>query len=138
MITFWVDGLPAAQGSKKHVGRGIMVEANRNLPAWRKAIAAAAREVHKGEPLDEPLITRLDFYLPKPKKPRWLVPATALDIDKLERAVNDGLQDGGLIKNDSRVVQSISEKHYAEERTGCQVTVVKHGATAVHIDFQPR
>ena len=138
MITFWVDGLPAAQGSKKHVGRGIMVEANKNLPAWRKAIAAAAREVQKGEPLDEPLITRLDFYLPKPKKPRWLVPATALDIDKLERAVNDGLQDGGLIKNDSRVVQSISEKHYAEERTGCQVTVFRHGATSVHIDFQPR
>ena len=53
MITFWVDGLPAAQGSKKHVGRGIMVEANKNLPAWRKAIAAAAREVYKGEPLDE-------------------------------------------------------------------------------------
>ena len=138
MITFWVDGLPAAQGSKKHVGRGIMVEANKNLPAWRKAIAAAAREVYKGEPLDEPLITRLDFYLPRPKKPRWLVPATALDIDKLERAVNDGLQDGGLIKNDSRVVQSISEKHYAEERTGCQVTVFRHGATSVHIDFQPR
>ena len=65
-----------------------------------------------------------------------VVPATTLDIDKLERAVNDGLQDGGLIKNDSRVVQSISEKHYAEERTGCQVTVVKHGATAVHIDFK--
>lgn len=115
-----------------------MVEANKNLPAWRKAVAAAAREVHKGEPLDEPLITRLDFYLPKPKKPRWLVPATAPDIDKLERAINDGLQDGGLIKNDSRVVQSITEKHYAKERTGCWVTVFKHGATAVHIDFQPR
>ena len=113
-----------------------MVEANKNLPAWRKAIAAAACEVHKGEPLDEPLITRLDFYLSKPKKPRWLVPATALDIDKLERAVNDGLQDGGLIKNDSRVVQSISEKHYAKDRTGCQVTVMKHGATAVHINFK--
>ena len=136
MITFWVDGLPAAQGSKKHVGRGIMIEANKNLPAWRKAIETTVAELHKGEPIDEPVIVRADFYLPKPKKPRWLVPATALDTDKLQRALGDGMEKGGLLRNDARIITWVATKHYAKDRTGCQVTVVKHGATSVHIDFK--
>ena len=138
MIAFWVDGLPAAQGSKKHVGRGIMVEANKNLPAWRKAIETTVAELHKGEPIDEPVIVRADFYLPKPKKPRWLVPATALDTDKLQRALGDGMEKGGLLRNDARIITWVATKHYAKDRTGCQVTVFRHGATSVHIDFQPR
>ena len=138
MITFWVDGLPAAQGSKKHVGRGIMVEANKNLPAWRKAIETTVAELHKGEPIDEPVIVCADFYLPKPKKPRWPTPATALDTDKLQRALGDGMEKGGLLRNDARIITWVATKHYAKDRTGCRVTVVKHGATAVHIDFQPR
>ena len=138
VITFWVDVLPAAQGSKKHVGRGLMVEANKNLPAWRKAIETTVAELHKGEPIDEPVIVRADFYLPKPKKPRWLTPATALDTDKLQRALGDGMEKGGLLRNDARIITWVATKHYAKDRTGCQVTVVKHGTTAVHIDFQPR
>ena len=136
MITFWVDGLPAAQGSKKHVGRGIMVEANKNLPAWRKAIETTVAELHKGEPIDEPVIVRADFYLPKPKRPRWLTPATALDTDKLQRALGDGMEKGGLLRNDARIITWVATKHYAKDRTGCQVTVFKHGATAVHINFK--
>ena len=138
MITFWVDGLPAAQGSKKHVGRGIMVEANKNLPAWRKAIETTVAELHKGEPIDEPVIVRADFYLPKPKKPRWPTPATALDTDKLQRALGDGMEKGGLLRNDARIIMWVATKHYAKDRTGCQVAVFRHSATAVHIDFQPR
>src|SRR5699024_7628655 len=78
MITFWVDGIPASQGSKRHVGNGRLIESDKKLPAWRKAIETTVAELHKGEPIDEPVIVRADFYLPKPKKPRWLTPATAL------------------------------------------------------------
>ena len=115
-----------------------MVEANKNLPAWRKAIETTVAELHRGEPIDEPVIVRADFYLPKPKKPRWLTPATALDTDKLQRALGDGMEKGGLLKNDARIITWVATKHYAKDRTGCQVTVMKHGATAVRIDFQPR
>ena len=138
MITFWVDGLPASQGSKRHVGNGRLIESDKKLPAWRKAIETTVAELHKGEPIDEPVIVRADFYLPKPKKPRWPTPATALDTDKLQRALGDGMEKGGLLKNDARIITWVATKHYAKDRTGCQVTVVKHGATAVHIDFQPR
>ena len=113
-----------------------MVEANKNLPAWRKAIETTVAELHKGEPIDEPVIVRADFYLPKPKKPRWLTPATALDTDKLQRALGDGMEKGGLLRNDARIITWVATKHYAKERTGCQVTVFKHGATAVHINFK--
>ena len=136
MITFWVDGLPASQGSKRHVGNGRLVESDKKLPAWRKAIETTVAELHKGDPIDEPVIVRADFYLPKPKKPRWWVPATALDTDKLQRALGDGMEKGGLLRNDARIITWVATKHYAKDRTGCQVTVVKHGATAVHIDFK--
>ena len=81
MITFWVDGIPASQGSKRHVGNGRLIESDKKLPAWRKAIETTVAELHKGDPIDEPVIVRADFYLPKPKKPRWLTPATALDTE---------------------------------------------------------
>ena len=136
MITFWVDGLPASQGSKRHVGNGRLIESDKKLPAWRKAIETTVAKLHKGEPIDEPVIVRADFYLPKPKKPRWLTPATALDTDKLQRALGDGMEKGGLLRNDARIITWVATKHYAKGRTGCQVTVVKHGATAVHIDFK--
>ena len=138
MITFWIDGNPGSQGSKRHVGNGRLVESDKKLPAWRKAIETTVAELHKGEPIDEPVIVRADFYLPKPKKPRWLTPATTLDTDKLQRALGDGMEKGGLLRNDARIITWVATKHYAKDRTGCQVTVVKHGATAVHIDFQPR
>lgn len=129
--------MPASQGSKRHVGRGIMIEANKQLPAWRKAIEDTAREIHKNEPIDQPVIVRADFFLPKPKRPRWLVPATALDLDKLQRALGDGLEKGGVLKNDSRIVTWIATKHYATDgRTGCQVTVFEHGKTATHFNFE--
>ena len=136
MITFWVDGLPASQGSKRHVGNGRLIESDKKLPAWRKAIETTVAELHKGDPIDEPVIVRADFYLPKPKKPRWWVPATALDTDKLQRALGDGMEKGGLLRNDARIITWVATKHYAKDRTGCQVTVVKHGSTAVHIDFK--
>lgn len=139
MITFWIDGIPASQGSKKHVGRGIMIEANKKLPAWRKAIEDKAREIHKGEPIDQPVIVRADFFLPKPKRPRWLVPATALDTDKLQRALGDGLEKGGVLKNDARIVTWVATKHYATDgRTGCQVTVFEHGKTTTHFNFEEK
>ena len=44
------DGVPAPQGSKKHVGRGRMVEASKTLPAWPAVEEAAPAEpAHGGD-----------------------------------------------------------------------------------------
>lgn len=35
-------GTPAPQGSKRHVGRGVMIESSKNLKPWREAVKYAA------------------------------------------------------------------------------------------------
>ena len=84
------------------------------LKGWRRTVAIAA---DRGIEFDAPVGVSLSFYLPKPKRPRWLVPAVKPDIDKLTRAVLDGLVDGGLLADDSRVVALKVTKHYVGEDT---------------------
>jgi len=42
-VTFRVEGMaPAPQGSKTHVGKGVMIESCRNVKPWRELVAQAA------------------------------------------------------------------------------------------------
>lgn len=126
MISFSVKGNPSPQGSKRHVGRGIMIEASRGLPAWRRAIIDAAQHAHQGEPLDGPLTVVLEIRLPNLKRPRWRKPATGLDLDKLQRAVGDALEKSGVITNDARICRWEAEKHYAKDGLpGATITIKK-------------
>ena len=135
MTAFFVEGLPSPQGSKKHIGNGRMIESSKTLPKWRKAIKAAAEQHHTGEPIDQPVKVTVDFFMPKPAKPMFDMPATAPDADKLERAVGDGLEQGGLLKNDSRIVGWCSWEHWAEEGepTGALIRV-----ELAHIGDRPK
>ena len=115
-ITLWVPGLPVPQGSKtiardRANTKQWLRDNNANaLKAWRLKVATQA---DIGVEFDVPVTVELSFYLPKPKKPRWPVPAVKPDIDKLTRAVLDGLVDGGMLSNDSRVVSCNLTKAYA-------------------------
>ena len=42
-VRFDVEGLPATQGSKSHVGKGRMVDSCKRLPEWRQLVALSAR-----------------------------------------------------------------------------------------------
>lgn len=42
IVEFFASGTPAPQGSKRHVGRGIMIESSRKVRPWRAAVVAAA------------------------------------------------------------------------------------------------
>lgn len=120
LVGFWVDGIPATQGSKtpNRGGRGFH-EADKKLPAWRDAIQVTSKglaAVLDGAPYDFPLLARLDVYLQAPAKSKfgqW--PAGKPDLDKLQRAVGDGLTAGGLIKDDARIVAWRARKHWTEE-----------------------
>ena len=46
---FAVFGLPAPQGSKRHVGEGRMVESSKRVKPWRRQVAAAYRDHCFGE-----------------------------------------------------------------------------------------
>ena len=41
-LTIVAYGQPAPQGSKRHVGKGVMVESSKKLRPWRQDVKAAA------------------------------------------------------------------------------------------------
>lgn len=44
VLAFATYGKPATQGSKRHLGNGISIEANKRLPAWRTDVREACRQ----------------------------------------------------------------------------------------------
>ena len=112
-VSFFIEGVPVPQGSKtvsQAKGRAWLRDANAaKLKPWRHVIAAHA---DLGVTFDCPVTVTLSFVLPRPKRPRWPVPAVKPDLDKLVRAVMDGLTDGGLLGDDARVVNLTASKRY--------------------------
>lgn len=113
LLDVFIPGHPATQGSKRHVGNGRMIEMDKKLPAWRQAIKLVCGIKYKGEPIDRPVKVTAVFYLPRPKRPRWDVPGTAVDTDKLCRALGDGLEQAGVLKNDARIIHWDAREQYA-------------------------
>ena len=124
-ITLHVAGVPAPQGSKKHVGGGRMVESSRALKPWRKRVrdaAAAAAEVHGT--IADPVHVDVLLVLPRPKRSKFTRPAGPPDLDKLQRAVGDGLEAGGIIANDSRIVSWHATKAWSRSPGGATGAVI--------------
>lgn len=132
MIKFRVNGIPAPQGSKRHVGGGRMVESSRAVGPWREAVrheAGVALWVDgswlPGTSL--PLSVTVVFVLARPlshwgganhdaghlrnSAPKF--PAKRPDLDKLARAVLDGLVAGGVMADDSQVCSLNCAKVFA-------------------------
>lgn len=143
-ITFRVLGLPQPKGSKTANAKGFGVRDSNaaRLRPWEQAVAAEAETCrHQVGQLAGPLGIDLTFRFPGPTgDPLWrkalgAVPmATMPDLDKLERAVWDGIQAGGLIENDSRIACQASAKfHVWDDWIGVRVVlrqlpIVKRGA----------
>lgn len=106
-----VYGRPAPQGSKRHVGHGIMIESSKAVKPWREAVKAACLDVTTApgwEPFDGPLAVRMVFTMPKPKsapKGRRTWPDRIPDVSKLVRSTEDALTDVGVWADDARVVE---------------------------------
>lgn len=125
MIHAFVPGVPISQGSV-NVYRGRIVAVSPKLRDWRLKIRTATMARHSGDPLDGPITVHLVFQMPRPKKPRWPIPAVKPDLDKLCRAVLDALsttkQLKGVITDDARVVSLTAQKTY-HGKPGVMVTV---------------
>ncbi|WP_067595321.1 AAA family ATPase [Nocardia terpenica] len=137
VTTLFVPGVPAPQGSKRHVGNGRMIESSPRLKPWRETVNAAARTA--GVPLYEgPVVLGMEFVLPRPKstpKTRPTPPATKRpDIEKLARAVADAI-DGIAYRDDSQVVAMPLAKRIAEpdEPSGVHIQIATYTAESVHI-----
>ena len=108
-VGFSVIGMPGPQGSKRHVGNGVMVESSAKVKPWRQDVRDAALLARNGAaPLDGPLVMRIVFTLPKPAsapKRKRTYPCKKPDLDKLLRSTLDALKTAGLIADDARVVE---------------------------------
>lgn len=123
-LIFTVEGHPAPQGSKRHVGNGRMIEASKRLHPWRDKVI----EVVRNQPIDQfttPVRVALEFRLPRPAKPKHELPISrqAGDIDKLCRAILDALTIGGLIIDDSYVINLTASKRYSPTLPGVTIKI---------------
>lgn len=115
---FEVPGKPIPQGSKHHVGNGIMVENQVDLGAWRDSIAVIARSAKaasggsRGGPFGACQLM-VHFRLARPKTVTRAMPSVPPDLDKLLRAVFDGLTASGTIEDDARICAVQATKTYA-------------------------
>lgn len=121
MITIVVRGIPAPQGSKTPLGNGRMRESSRAVAPWREAVRHETQhqlDPGKGYVRGVPLAVEVEFRLPRPvslpKKVRLPV-RKKNDIDKLLRAVLDGLAAGGAYVDDGQVTHVTMSKSFASD-----------------------
>lgn len=130
-LAFIVYGTPAPQGSKRHVGNGVMIESNaEHLRTWREDVKHAALTALEETPhwtRDYPMVAgHFVFTLPRPRahfrtgKFAHLLRDDAPhlhgvkpDLDKLVRSTGDALSAAGVYADDSRLAQLYAIKTYA-------------------------
>lgn len=128
-VLFFVPGKPAAQGSKRHVGGGRLIESSREVGPWRERVALQARVVMYGrELLDDGVVVDLTFVMPRPvSTPKRRTPAAIKrpDIDKMVRAIFDALTHV-VFADDSQVVELHAHKRLADigEMPGVHIEVL--------------
>lgn len=127
-----VPGTPRPQGSLRAFKNGGMAYSNAAvLEPWRMSITSYAREAMAScewnpcWPMTEPVRVDVLFLVErpaghygtgrnagvlKPNAPSY--PSTKPDVDKLARAILDGLTDAGVWRDDSQVVTLHARKRY--------------------------
>jgi Holliday junction resolvase RusA-like endonuclease len=119
VIEIRVIGLPAPQGSKRHVGNGMMIESSKNVKPWREAVKWAALEykMGHGSVMTEGAVEAvMVFTMPRPKSAKkGSRPSKKPDLSKLIRSTEDALTDAGAWEDDARVVTCWARKVFPGE-----------------------
>jgi Holliday junction resolvase RusA-like endonuclease len=123
-MKFTIEGTPRPQGSKRHVGDGIMVESSKYVKDWRAyAKLKATQMCSQSQRIEKPnaVLVTATFYFDRPKKHfrangtlRDDAPAFHVarpDAEKLMRALLDALT-GVCFHDDSQVAKQVIEKRY--------------------------
>ncbi len=138
-LSFFVPGVVSGQGSKRSVGRGVLVDMNKNLAPWRDSICYAARQaaqdqlnwrdVH-GPVFSGPVLFHLEATYARPKShyrtgrnahllrddaPYYK--SSAPDSDKACRAAGDAITQSGIWRDDALVADLRFTKRYVQQGT---------------------
>jgi len=132
-VSVWVDGRPAAQGSKRHVGNGRLIEQSKYVKPWREQIVSVFLQqpysVRKLWPILGEVHVSLGFVMPRPvSTPRRSTPPAVKkpDLDKLARAAFDAITMAEAWKDDSQVTRLLATKRIAEigETPGLRIDII--------------
>jgi len=125
-----VRGNPAPQGSKRHVGHGIMIESSKKVQPWRDAVTYAAVEARDGGlPIAGAVRVQMVFTFARPRshyrsgRNAHLIsdgaptrPQGTPDLSKLLRSTEDALTTARIWEDDARVVEYVrAAKVYVNE-----------------------
>ena len=114
VIEFTVYGTPRPQGSKRHIGNGVMIEMSKGLKPWRQEVAGTAwTQVNGVIPFAThvPVTLTADFYFTKPKSAKRQAMTTRPDTSKLLRAIEDALT-GIIYADDAQIIETHIRKFY--------------------------
>lgn len=114
-VEFVVLGKPVPQGSKNaavtKAGTAYMYEQNAaELRRWRRAVRDEAKRHRVAWARQAPVHVSLKFMLAGTKRDPFGWCPVAPDLDKLTRAVLDGLQSAGMLTDDAAVVALTATK----------------------------
>lgn len=131
-LEFSVPGLPAPQGSKRHVGKGVMIESSKHVKPWREAVKWAAKEAMEKSGWNTEhghVYAVMSFYFARPKSHYGTGKNAAVlkedapdyvgkkpDLSKLVRSTEDALVDVGAIKDDSLIVEMVARKEFGDNQ----------------------
>jgi crossover junction endodeoxyribonuclease RusA len=137
--SFTVYGTAAPQGSKRHVGNGVMLESSDRVRPWRQDVRFAALEKRPPDwDMTTPMRLDLVFWFARPAShygtkngitylksnaPVYPVSARLGDIDKLSRAVLDALT-GVAYLDDRQVVDVLAGKSYLLQQDAAPYTLI--------------
>ena len=121
-LEFFVPGIAAPQGSKRHVGGGRMVESSKALAPWRDSVHTFARLAadKQGWPCaTTAVVAGFRFNIPRPasvSEKRRPLPSVKPDLSKLIRAAEDALVTAGVLQDDALIVRYAPDtgKYYTE------------------------
>lgn len=122
-ITYRIDAIPRPQGSKRHVGNGVMVESSKHVANWRAFARLCAVQAMRGQEIagkGTPVRVVARFRFDRPQKhynAKGLKSDAAIfhvgkpDADKLLRALLDSMS-GVVFYDDSQVCEVAVDKNY--------------------------
>ena len=134
LVRFTVFGQPVAKGRPRASIRGghVHMRTPKKTAQYEAFVAATARMEYGDPPYEGPvsLIVLAVFQRPKrlcrkkdPNVRMWC--GVKPDADNICKAIGDGLEKGGIIRNDSQIVHIEIRKVYAaKENDGPQAVVV--------------
>ena len=125
-VVMFVPGAPATQGSKTKGRWGMYDDNAKTLKPWRAAITTTTRNLRE-QPFTDAVEADITIILKRPPShyrtgrnrhlvkdsaPAYPIGAGVGDADKFARACFDGIADGGLVANDSQIVEFAIRKRY--------------------------